>query len=192
MSQHNYYKVWFSEEEPEGLIAYEQDLKGMNEYTLSKGVRINDWPSNVTLHVEGKHPEDRLFSAVNDWIIVSKRVQQVFEAYDIQGVQFLPVRIVHKSGVEIPGYAVLNVLNVIPALDREHTVWVTPEKDKAEYPQLNILKVALSKSAIGDANIFRLQVEEPTTRVFISRRLKACLEQASATSGFRFIPVAAY
>lgn len=190
MSQSEYYKVWFSEEDPEGLIAYQQALGDVDEYALSKGMWIEDWPLNVTLYVKGKHPQDYLFSAVNNWMLVSKRVQQVFEACDIQGVQFLPVRIVHKSGVEIPGYAALNVLNVIPALDREHTVWLTPDRDEVEYPALNIVKVALNRSAIGGADIFRLQ--ERPIQVIISRRLKECLERAGTTTGFRFIPVPVY
>lgn len=190
MSQHDYYKVWFSEADQEGLIAYGHDLRGVNRYIVFDGTWIENWPPNVTLYVEGKHPEDYLFSTLNGWIPLSKRVQQVFEACDIQGVQFLPIRIVHKSGVEIPGYAVLNVLNVIPALDHEHTVWLTSEKDQVEYPQLNILKVALNRDAIGGIDIFRLQ--ESRTEMFISRRLKECLERAGATAGFKFIPVAVY
>lgn len=182
-----YYRLWFSEDILDPIILYRKDLRGINEYLVFDGLWVEDWPQNVTLGAEGKNPKDYLTGAGNNWIIVSRRVQQVFAKFNIQGVQFLPVSVEHQSGIQLPGYALLKVLKIISALDVENTVWLRPEREQVNYPNLNIVKVALSRSAIQGLDIFRLK--EEVVGVYVSKHLVECLTEVNATSGFRFDPV---
>lgn len=193
-----YYKVWVDDSDPLAMICTEWDSQGFDQYRLYEGEWISDWPEGITFYVEGLHPEDYLFSAVNDWISVSERVRQVcedFEECKVKGVQFLPVRVVHKeTGEEIGPYWVLNVVQVVEALDWERTRWLYPEKkDQHKDPIFNIVKEAFRWEPLKRIDVFRLSIKgQIGTSVYISQRLKWCLEQAGATKGFKFIPIPAY
>jgi len=38
----------------------------------------------------------------------------------------------------------------VSALDYEHTVWMTPDRERVTYPQLNILEEALQRKKLRD------------------------------------------
>ncbi len=186
MKRADYYKLWF--EETGGAVCRKADLKGVSEYFIYRPEPVKKWPAGITFYAEGEPLEDYLFPTVVNWILVSGRVKQVLEELGVEGVQFLPIRVVRKeTGEEVPGYYVLHVWKHIPALDEEHTVFLEPKDEK--YPQLSILKVALRREAIGKADIFRLK--EKHVSVYVSRRVKERLEEIGAT-GFKWIPVPAY
>lgn len=184
-----YYNLTFSEVRG-GLIVYQADFKGVNKDSLTKGAPITDWSSDATLLVNGKNPTDYLFYPLSPWFTISKKAQIALEEANIEGIQFLPVHVIHKSGIEIPGYAIVNVLTIIEALDYEHTSWLTPDREQVTYPQLNILEEALQRKKIEGLEIFRLV--ELRTEIYISNIFKECLERKKATIGFGFMPVAAY
>ena len=120
--------------------------------------------------------------------MISERVKQVLEELGVEGVQILPIRVIRKeTGEEVPGYYILHVWKQIPALDEEHTVYFEPRDEK--YPQLSIIKVALRREVIGNAEVFRL-TQDPVP-VYVSRRVKERLEEIGAT-GFKWIPVPSY
>lgn len=144
-----YYNLSFSEVRG-GLIVYQDDLKGVKKDLLTEGALIMDWPSDATLYVKGKNPTDYLFYPLSPWFTISKRAQNELEEANIEGIQFLPIHVVHESGIEIPGYAIINVLMVVSALDYEHTVWMTPDRERVTYPQLNILEEALQRKKLRD------------------------------------------
>ncbi|OGO38936.1 MAG: hypothetical protein A2W35_16965 [Chloroflexi bacterium RBG_16_57_11] len=184
-----YYNLTFSEVHG-GLIVYQDDFKGVDKDLLTKGAPIMDWPSDTTLFVKGRNPTDYLFYPLSPWFTISKKAQIALEDANIKGIQFLPIHVVHKSGIEIPGYAIVNVLTVVAALDYVHTIWMTPDRERVTYPQLNILEEALQKKKVEGFEIFRLV--ELKTQVYISKYFKECLERKNATVGFDFMPVSAY
>lgn len=183
------YNLTFSEVHG-GLIVYKGDFKGFNKDLLTEGAPITDWPPDVTLYVKGKNPTDYLFYPLSPWFTISKKAQIALEEANIEGIQFLPIHVLHKSGIEIPGYAIVNVLTVVAALDYEHTDWMTPDRERVPYPQLNILEEALQRKKIDGLEIFRLA--ELKTQVYVSKYFKECLERKKATVGFGFIPVSTY
>lgn len=189
MASKYYYNLFFKEVR-DGLIAYRDDFKGINRDVFLEGMFISNWPSNATLFVHGKNPTDYLFYPLASWFTVSSKVKEALEAERIGGIQFLPVRVEHRSGITIPGYSILHVLTVIPALDYEHTEWMTTDREHVQYPQLNILKEALQKDKIEKFDIFRLF--ELKTQIYVSETFKNCLEQHNASLGFSFMPVSAY
>jgi len=185
----HYYNLTFSEVRG-GLIVYQDDFKGVNKDLLTEGAPITDWPSDAILYVKGKKPTDYLFYPLSPWFTISKKAQIALEEENIEGIQFLPIHVVHKSGIEIPGYAIVNVLTVVAALDYEHTAWMTPDRERVTYPQLNILEEALQRKKIEGFDIFRLV--ELKTQVYVSKYFKECLDRKNATVGFGFMPVPAY
>lgn len=184
-----YYNLTFLEVS-KGLIVYQDDFKGFDRDLLTEGTLISDWPSDVTLYVKGRNPTDYLFYPLAPWITISKKAQVALKEGNIEEIQFLPVQVVHKSGIEIPGYSIVNVLKIVSALDYEHTIWMTPEREHVTYPQLNILEEALDWKKIEGLEIFRLV--ESKTEIYVSKYFKECLERKNATVGFGFMPIPAY
>ncbi len=187
MKRADYYKLWF--EETEGMYCTEADLKGVSEYFIYQPEPAEEWPEGITFYATkgGEYADDYLF-ATGGWILISERVKQILEELGVEGVQFLPIRVVRKeTGEEVPGYYVLHVWRHISALDEEHTVFLEPRSER--YPEPIIGKVALRKEAIGNADAFRLA--EYDVQVYVSRRVKERLEEIGAT-GFKWIPVPSY
>ncbi len=189
-----YYKVWFDATDPLALFSQEEDLRGVDRWLVYKGARVERWPEEITFVVEGEHAEDYLFSALHGWLLISERARRVFEECAISGVQFLPVRVIRKEQqVEIGPYWVLNVLHLVEALDWDHTRWLHPERrHEDEHPILDIVKESLKLGSLRGIDIFRLKVKEDAGSIYISHKLKTCLERAGAISGFKFIPVQVY
>jgi len=188
MKETNYYKLWFSESDPLAARCKQADLKGVSEYFVYQPKPVADWPEGITFYSVGEHIEDYLFPIMVDWILVSERVRLALEGMGVQGVQFLPVRVVRQErDIEIPDYYVLHVWNQISALDEKHTVYLEPRHEK--HPELSIVKVALRREAVGGLDIFRIK-EDPVS-VYVSKRVKERLEEIGAT-GFKWIPVPSY
>lgn len=184
-----YYILTFSEVKG-ALIAQNYDFRGFSDDILSEGQFVHIWPLGVQITVSGKNPPDNLFCPLKPWHLVSEKVKKVFEKHDIENVQFLQPKILHHSGVEIPGYYILNITEMIDGLDFEHTSWLTDQKWDVEYPQLNILKIALKQSTVARRDIFRILPSK--VEVIISQRLKSILEGEKADVGFKFLPIIAY
>jgi hypothetical protein len=189
MSDTHYYILTFSEVKG-ALIAQDYDFHGFNDEVLSEGQYVQNWPLGIQITVSGKKPLDNLFCPLKPWHLVSQMVKNVCEKHDIVGVQFLQLKIVHQSGVEIPGYYILNVVEIVNGLDFEHTTWMTDQKWDVEYPQLNIFKIALKKSLVTNKDIFRILPSK--VEVIVSKRLKTILEEENADMGFKFLPITAY
>lgn len=186
MKKKQFYELSFQEVE-DGLVAHRDDLQEAEKDSLLQGILLSDWPSG-TLFVEGKHPTDYLFYPLRAWHTVSKRVKTALESSAIRNIQFLPIRVEHRSGIVIPGYCIMNILSVVPALSYAHTEWVTPERENVPYPQLNIWKVALQKDKVQGLDVFRLA--ETKAQVFVSEDFKHSLERNNFVVGIKFIPVA--
>lgn len=189
MRESIYYQLFFQEIE-EAIIAQRYDFKGFGDDQLSEGQRIENWPIDATIIVKGKNPPDNLFCPMKPWFVVSKKVTNVLIEKNTKGIQLLPVRILHLSGIEIPGYSILNVLEMVKGLHYEKTTWLTPNKWNVEYPQLDIVKEALIEEVVREKDIFRI-IEQKTT-VYISKILKGLLEKRGADIGFKFLPVKAF
>lgn len=190
-----FYKVSMADSDPIALMAPEADTKGFDEYRFYKGEWIEDWPEGITISfTRGEHAEDFMLGGLH-WLLVSERVRQVFAQHQIEGTQFLPVRVIHqKTGKEVGRYWALNVVQEIEALDWTHTLWTTSDpKEIEEWAAVHILRPALIWEKVQGNDVFRLRIQgEGDVSVFISARLKQWLEEAEATSGFSFFPIPAY
>jgi hypothetical protein len=156
MDKINYYRMWFDDSEPLAMTCRKADLGTVSEHFVYQSRPVKEWPARVTFYAEGQNAEDYLFPTMVNWILVSRRVKQVLDQCPLDGVQLLPVKVVTVAdGVEMSGYHVLHVWKQISALDSNRTTFSTSRHD--DYPQLNIVRAVLRRTAIGGANIFRLR-----------------------------------
>jgi len=144
--------------ETNGLYCVESDTKGFNEYRFYDGKWIEDWPEDILFIVEGEKIEDFMVCYLH-YMLISERVRCALVEKDIQGVQYLPVRVVHRLTKENlgPYWA----LNVIPTVEK------------------------LRWNSIQGKDLFRYA----STSVYISESLKNFLEQAQLTSGAGFVRI---
>jgi hypothetical protein len=184
MKPNDFYNLTFKEV-PRAVIGVRDNLTDFDPELLIIGQSISDWPSDATLIVEGYELTDYLFYPLSSWITVSEKVQLALRRSNLQGVQFLPLRVEHVSGAILPGYSILNVLDVCSALDVDHTEWMTPEREKSLYPELNIWKIALDSQKLRGKHIFRLA--EVRSEVFVSNVFVNSIKIGNATKGFNFI-----
>jgi len=178
------------ESDPECLVYVSEDIKGFDYERFYKGEPIKDWPEGITFVMKGEVAEDCLVVDLH-WMVVSDRVRRTFEECHVVGAQFLPVRIMKDDGQEVGRYWALNVTRLADALDWEHTRWL-PGRDPRtdEYPELDIVRAALRLEALKDVDVFRLAVRgRGDAGIYISERLKVCLQHAGATTGLSYDPV---
>ncbi len=186
----NYYssdkkRLWLSEKDDE--------LKGVASHPFHEGRIIESWPADVTLYVTGEHPQDYLTSRMG-WVVVSDKVKRVFEDCHISGVQFLPVRVLHeKKNKEFGPFWALNAYQKADGLNWEHTRWSIENPAEVAYPELGILIPAFNFEVVQNLDVFRLDINgEGSMSIFISQKVRECLERARAMSGFELKPVKAY
>ena len=182
-----FFKLFFNDENEKAIVCKEYKLQGVKKFDVSKGRFIQEWPNDVTLYYESGEPEDYLGNALG-WLVVSPLVQRILNEMGVENTQFLPISIknVITEKKDLHGYAVLNILNVISALDKKHSTY----EEDPEFPEYPIiLKVALCRKSIQNTDIFRLK--EQNCLVFISQRVKDELELVKVT-GFKFTAVPVY
>lgn len=189
-----FYQLWFDDSNPDAAIARQWDLRGVDPWIVLHGTPIYEWPADITFLADGQRAEDRLGCALTGWELVSDRVRRSLVNCTVHGVQFLPVSVLWLHNRESVGqYWLLNITRQVAALDWDRSRWLIPEApEKALHPILNVVQVVLQRSEIRDTDFFRLIVNEPTTRVYVSHKVVTCLHEASASSGFKFLPTKSY
>jgi hypothetical protein len=104
------------------LVADEVELHGIDESILDSGIPLTDWNPEVTFYASSPkwdgEPDDVLQNALGA-PVYSPRLQDALNLAGIEGIQYLPVRVCHADGVEVPGYALANIINLVACLDWE-------------------------------------------------------------------------
>lgn len=141
-----------------GLYSVDYDLRGFNEYRFYDGKLIKDWPEGIFFTVEGEIIEDFL-ELILHFKLISESVRKILIEHAVQGIQYLPVKVLHRLTNEYLGpYWVINVIPTVAKLR-----WDT----------------------ISGLDVFRFG----KTSVYISERIKKVLEKAQLTSGAVFIRI---
>jgi hypothetical protein len=160
------------------FVADREDLKGFEEEDFQKGKPIKKWDGKAWLKAakpaNDGDPDDSLLNDIS-LPVYSKRLQ---ENAAVTGVQFLPLRVLRPKGGEITGYAIANILNLVPALDRENAkIDIFPD----DWPEVEkrgeiwaVRKAALVGAKLEGFDIIRLPdqlfpiyVSEKVRQVFI-------------------------
>jgi hypothetical protein len=102
------------------FVSDSDELSGFNEWDFREGKFIPDWKQSAWLRCTDPRSDGRADDALRNHLglpIFSHRLQEALKLQGISGIQFLPIRVFHNDGVELPGYAIANFLNVCSALD---------------------------------------------------------------------------
>ena len=106
-----------------------------NIFFETNGREITNWPV-VDFYYSSKVStlENEYLSNVNNWLIVHKKVKKEFEKQKIQGIQYLPVRVVDVLTHSVShNYYAVNILNWIDGIDMEASEWEYEEEDDAYF-----------------------------------------------------------
>ena len=156
-------------------VSREGDLDGHEWWDFDRGTPITNWQSRSwikSLSAQEDGPADD--GLVNHFalLIFSSRMQQSLQTAGIQGIQYLPIRVLKSDGAEYPGYSIANILNVPSALDRTLSDFSVYPEDYFSIDQRGqvsgIRKAVLKKSALGDFHVIRLR--EFPEQVCVSER----------------------
>jgi hypothetical protein len=170
------------------------DTKGFDEYKMMDGIPLsNVWPGNVIVYVTGEIDVD-LFRGGPYYKIISDKVRDIISHKWSDSTEFLPVKVVHhESKKEFGSYWVLNVVQVLEALDEENTMWNVghPPPPDERIPHASYIKPALKREVILGKGIFRIRWRDSVNGAanFITNELREDLQKAHATLGMDFLPV---
>lgn len=172
-----YYELYFDTKDESLIFCDEDDIGSMESYDIVQGKALEKWNEAVTFYYSEQGRVSDYLNNVLDWPIVSSRIKAVFEKLQVQGGQWLPVKIKKKnSHEELNGYFVLNVCNFIDALDMEKSNYFKedplPEELTVGYP-------VLQEEKLQGVDIFR--VKRCKYGIYISQRLKKALQKEKLT-----------
>ena len=136
---------------------------------------------------------------VYSWMIVSEKSKNIFDKYiHSNNLQLLPIKIKNIVNEQKTNYFVLHVMDVIDALDLEHSDYFEIQLDEYGYEyeeedeekiRLIVAKYALKKDIIKGHHIFK--VKKDNIRIFVSEEIKNEIEKNNLV-GFCFWEVMTY
>ena len=176
----------------EDIDRYDIDIE--NEF-------ITNWDINNEF---GYDPKDGYMYSdclanVYSWMIVSEKSKNIFDKYiHSNNLQLLPIKIKNIVNEQKTNYFVLHVMDVIDALDLEHSDYFEIQLDEYGYEyeeedeekiRLIVAKYALKKDIIKGHHIFK--VKKDNIRIFVSEEIKNEIEKNNLV-GFCFWEVMTY
>ena len=176
----------------EDIDRYDIDIK--NKF-------ITNWDINNEF---GYDPKDGYMYSdclanVYSWMIVSEKSKNIFDKYiHSNNLQLLPIKIKNILNEQKTIYFVLHVMDVIDALDLEHSDYFEIQLDEYGYEyeeedeekiRLIVAKYALKKDIIKGHHIFK--VKKDNIRIFVSEEIKNEIEKNNLV-GFCFWEVMTY
>src|SRR5579884_2600617 len=103
------------------LVVSLADLKGVSEWDLRTGRLIERWDETSWFRSRSPDNDGDADDVLQDHIgflpIYSARLRAALRDVGITGIQYLPVQVFRSDGVRVEGYAIGNILDVMPALD---------------------------------------------------------------------------
>ena len=146
-----------------------------NIFFETNGREITNWPV-VDFYYSSKIStlENEYLSNVNNWLIVHKKVKKEFEKQKIQGIQYLPVRVVDVLTHSVShNYYAVNLLNWIDGIDMEASEWEYEEEDDAYFFEPK--GMVLDEQKCEGYDIFRCTKD--TICIFVSEKIKKIFEK---------------
>ena len=146
-----------------------------NIFFETNGREITNWPV-VDFYYSSKVStlENEYLSNVNNWLIVHKKVKKEFEKQKIQGIQYLPERVVDVLTHSVShNYYAVNILNWIDGIDMEASEWEYEEEDDAYFFEPK--GMVLDEQKCEGYDIFRCTKD--TICIFVSEKIKKIFEK---------------
>lgn len=177
-----YYKLLYDYEHEDNSIFLEIDEKTLSfdRYEVEKGIEFCDW--NVDIKVNYDNGNKRVITdyVPNDlsWFIVTDKLKSIIESMKNNKVQYLPIRARSKDESEVLDLHLVNICNIVDALDLENSKYSVHEIDENE-KMISVQKYAIKGSVIKDIDLFRLK--DHYMSIFISEKLKKAMEKNGIT-----------
>ncbi|HKD79392.1 MAG TPA: DUF1629 domain-containing protein [Candidatus Angelobacter sp.] len=172
------------------FVSSAEDLKGYEDWQLERGHHIEHW--DPTAWIRCTKPEwdgepDDVLQTHLAIPIYSPRWQEVIRNARFSGIQFLPIRVLHMNGGEIPGFAIANILNIPFAMDLERSHYTMFDDDDCEPEDRGkvsgVYRMVLRRSPLSNYDVIR--VKEFHQSLYVSERFKLEFEAAKFT-GYTF------
>ena len=166
------------------------DLCGFDEWDFRAGKQITNWPesvcvSNNDLETDGP-PDDALRNHLG-LPIFSHNLREALQLFGILNIQYLPVSVFRSDGSLLRDYSIANILDLIPALDKEQSDYDVYERDyflpERRGKISNIRKAVLVGARIRNKDILRL--EEFPVAEFVSDKFVQAYRSFKCT-GYSF------
>ena len=163
---------------------------GFNENDFKMGKRIERWDNNVFFQAKEKEddgePDDALQSS-SMLPIYSERLVNELKKEKINGIQYLPARILRPNNMEIKGFSLVNILNFIKAFNYEKSNYNRFRDDfpnpKVQGKLAGVTKYVLHKDKLLGMDIIRLADYKQS--FFVSEKIKMIFERNNFT-GYSF------
>lgn len=174
----NFYRLIYPDEENDILILNDYELYGFKYTDLLVGKIIDKWNKNIQLFYDQEGKLEDYISNPLGWPIVSQRIVKIFDSLEIVNIQYFPANILHKtSNKEIHSYHIVNVLELISALDLEKSVYDSWDDSRKRVRGLREPVIQNNKIA-PEIDIFRLTeypfwllISERLKQIFIKERI---------------------
>ena len=179
---------------PNPSICIDEETHSFNRFLLrGKGyISEDEWPKGVTFYMSQGSLPDFILGGLT-YLPMSDSLRLAVESCHVEGVQFLPVDVVHPATERRLQYWIMNVVNTVEGLNWEETKWVQPDKVHThEHPVLNVLTPVLDIDKVDGLDIFHLTVkDELSTTVYISEWVRESIGNSNTALGLKLKPVIA-
>ena len=177
------------------LVCEYDDLEkyGYSVNDFKKGLLIKDWNSNVIFQAKEKKSDGEPDDVLQNHLmlpIYSSTLIYALKEHDINGIQYLPIKVLESSARCIDGFCIANLTNFIAAFDDEKSDFNRFSHDfpnpKVQGEIAGVKRFVLKKSKLIGYDIIRLK--EYKQRFFVSKKFKDIFEENLFT-GYSFIEV---
>lgn len=163
------------------ICCYARDLCGIDQYDVMRGDKIDDWGNRIVFDCDlssGGRLTDYLCNDLA-WFVVSPKFRRALEENGITGLQYLPINVVDATdGRTLTGYAVANVVDVVDALDLQHSKYVDEfDEDGTLYRFIHVY--AIRSEQLHGRDVFRLKGELPC--IFVSDKFRRVVKKNGIT-----------
>jgi hypothetical protein len=168
------------------LVVNRCDLGRYDEWDFMRGKRIRDWDRSIWFASSDRQhdgePDDVLQNHLG-LLIFSAGLRHSLERARVRDLQYLPIQVRLSDGQAIPGYAIVNILPLIPALDTARTDLDVFPEDYFLPERRGLIRAirrpVLVGAAVQNYDIFRLA--EYHVMYFVSERFKVAFENGNFT-----------
>ncbi|MCK4261255.1 MAG: hypothetical protein KAX49_19940 [Halanaerobiales bacterium] len=184
-----FYKLLYDyENDNDAICCMSDELYSIGQYDVEKGKSIDHWDSRITLYydpMEGNKETDFLGNDLG-WLIVSEKVKKILEEGQIEGIQYLPIKILNKKTNQyLKNYYVVNICNLVDALNLDQSEYDVFELDENE-KIISVKLFAVNGNQLKRIDIFKLK--DDNIPKFVSERVKKILMKYNVT-GFDFLEI---
>jgi hypothetical protein len=165
-------------------VADAVDLKGHDEWDFCKGIPVDNWDSDIWFQakeVQNDGEPDDVLQNLLGLPIYSKRLQMALINEGINRIQYLPVKVLRPDNSEIEGFAIANILDLIPSLDWERSKYELRQNRPGEVRYISYM--VLKHQSIQGYDIFRMK--ELKLYIIVSEKFKTVFEKNRFT-GYSF------